>query len=55
MWGGGRNLPFVIDLAIGLYKIVILQQIKEAIANKDEKLNKLMTAQTPQLLPPKNY
>jgi len=40
-------LPYLIDLAIGLYKIVISQQIKETIANGHEKLNKLMTAQTP--------
>jgi len=44
---GGRNLPFLIDLAIGLHKIVISQQIKELIANRHEKLNKLMIAQTP--------
>jgi len=36
--GRGRNLPFLIDLAIGLDKIVISQQIKEVIANGDEKL-----------------
>jgi len=30
---GGQNLPFPIDLAIGLFKIVISQQIKEVIAN----------------------
>jgi len=42
----GRNLPFPTDLAIGLYKIVILRQIKEVIANRHKKLNKLMTAQT---------
>jgi len=53
LWG--RNLPFCVDLAIGLYKIVISQQIKEAISNGHEKLNKLMIAQTPQLLPAKNY
>jgi len=29
LWG--RNLLFLIDLAIGLYKIVISQQIKEVI------------------------
>jgi len=51
----GRNLPFFVDLAIGLYKIVISQQIKEAISNGHEKLTKLMIAQTPQLLPAKNY
>jgi len=34
-------LPFLIDLAIGLYKIVISQQIKEVIANGHEKLKKL--------------
>jgi len=44
---GGWNLPFLIDLAIGLYKIVILQQIKEVIAKGHQKLNKLMIAQTP--------
>jgi len=38
---GGWNLPFLIDLAIGLYKIVISQQIKEVIANGHEKLKKL--------------
>jgi len=41
-------------LAIGLYKIVILQQIKEVIAKGHQKLNKLMIAQTPQLLAAKN-
>jgi len=40
-----------IDLDIGLYKIVISQQIKEVIANRYEKLNRLMMAQT--LLPAK--
>jgi len=35
---GGRNLPSLIDLAIGLYKIVI------SIVNGHEKLNKLMMA-----------
>jgi len=45
LWG--RNLPFLIDLAIGLYKTVISQQFKEVIANRHEKLNKLMIAQTP--------
>jgi len=49
----GRNLPFLIDLAIGLYKIVISQQITEVIANGHEKLNNLMIAQTP--LPVRNY
>jgi len=44
---GGRNLPFPIDLAIGLYKIVILEQIMEVIANGDEKLITLMIAQIP--------
>ena len=44
---GGRNLPFLIDLAIGLYKVVISQQIKKVIANGHKKLNKLMIAQTP--------
>jgi len=39
---GGRNLPFLIDLAIGLYKIVILQQTNEVIAKGHQKLNKLM-------------
>jgi len=48
---GGRNLPFLVHLAIGLYKIVISQQIREAIANGDEELNELMIAQTPA----KNY
>jgi len=43
----GRNLPFSTDLAIGLYKIVILRQIKEVIANGHKKLNKFMIAQTP--------
>jgi len=43
----GRNLPFLTELAIGLYKIVTSQQIKEVIANGHEKLNKLITAQTP--------
>jgi len=43
----GRNLPFLVDLAIGLYKIVISQQIKEVIANGHDKLNKLIIAQTP--------
>jgi len=38
---------FFTDLAFGLYKIVISQQIKEVIANGHEKLNNLMTAQTP--------
>ena len=42
---GGRNLPFFIHLAIGLYKIVISQQIKEVIANRHERLHKLMIAQ----------
>jgi len=42
-----------IDLAIGLYKIVISQQIKKVIANEHEKLNKLMIAQTLWLLPAK--
>jgi len=42
-----RNLPFLTDLAIGLYKSVISQQIKEVIGNEHEKLNKLMIAQTP--------
>jgi len=32
--------------AFGLYKIVILQQIKEVIANGRDKLNKLMIAQS---------
>jgi len=31
---GDRNLPFLTDLAIDLYKIVISQQIKEVIANR---------------------
>jgi len=44
---GSRNLPFLIDLAICLYKIIISQQIKKVIANEHEKLNKLMIAQTP--------
>jgi len=44
---GGWNLPFLIYLAIGLYKIVILQQIKEVIAKGHQKLNKLMIAQSP--------
>ena len=48
---GDRNLPFLIDMAMiwrafGLYKIVILQQIKEVIANGRDKLNKLMIAQS---------
>jgi len=42
-----RNLPFPSDLAIGLNKIVISQQIKEVIANGHKKLNRLMIAQTP--------
>jgi len=37
-------------LAIGLYKIVISQQIKEVIANGHEKLNRPMIAQSPLLL-----
>jgi len=37
-----RYLPFLIDLAINLYKIVISQQIKEVITNGHEKLNKFM-------------
>ena len=45
LWG--RNSPFSIDLAIGLYKIVISQKIKEVIANGHEKLNRLITAQIP--------
>jgi len=53
--GKGRNLTFCIDLATGLYKIVTSQQIKEVIAHGHKKLNKLMTAQTPELLPAKNY
>jgi len=53
LWG--RNLPFFIDFAIDLYKIVISQQIKEVIANGHEKLNKLMISQSPWLLPAKNY
>ena len=52
---GDQNLPFLIDLAIGLYKIVILQQIKEVMVNGHEKLNKLLIAQTPHLLPAKHY
>jgi len=32
----GRNLPFLIDMAIGLYTIVISQKIKEVIANGRE-------------------
>jgi len=44
---GAGNLTFPIDLAIGLHKIVISQQIKEIIANGHEKLNRLMIAQTP--------
>jgi len=43
----GQNLPFSIGLAIGLYRIVISQCIKEVIANRHEKLNRLMIAQTP--------
>jgi len=35
-------LTFFFDLAIGVYKIVILQRIKEVIANRHEKLNKLV-------------
>jgi len=38
---------------IGLYKIVISQQIKKVIANSHEKLNKLIISQKPQLLPAK--
>jgi len=53
LWG--RNLPFPIDSAIGLYKIVISQQIKEILANGHEKLNRLMIAHTPWLLPAQNY
>jgi len=49
---GVEICPFSL-MAIGLYKIVISHQIKEAIANGHEKLNKLMIAQT--LLPAKNY
>ena len=30
---GDRHLPFLIDLATGLCKIIISQQIKEVIAN----------------------
>jgi len=37
----GGNLPILVDLAIGLYKIAILQQIKEVIANAYENLNSL--------------
>jgi len=37
----------LVDLAIGLYKLVISQQIKEVIANGHEKLHKPMIAQTP--------
>jgi len=46
---GAAELKFAIShwFVIGLYKIVISQQIKEAIANRQEKLNKLMIAQTP--------
>jgi len=44
---GGQILPFLVDLAVGLYKIVISQHIEEVIANGDEKLNKHMIAQTP--------
>jgi len=44
---GGRNLTFLVDLAICLYKIVISQQIKEVIANGHDKLNEHMIAQTP--------
>ena len=45
--GGGRNLPFPIDLVIRLHKIVISQQIKEVIANVHEKINRLMIGQAP--------
>jgi len=38
---GGRSLPFPIDLAIDLYKLVISQQIKEVMANGHDKLNRL--------------
>jgi len=44
---GSKFAIFLIDLAIGLYKIVISQQIKEVIANGCEKLNRLMIAQIP--------
>jgi len=44
---GSRNLPCVIDLTVGLYKIVSSQQIEEVIANEHEKLNRLIVAQTP--------
>jgi len=49
----GRNLSFLVDLAIGLYRIVIALQIKEVIVNAHGKLNKLMIAQTPNILPTK--
>jgi len=42
----GVEICHLIDLAIGLYKIVFSQQSKEVIANGHEKLNKLMIAQT---------
>jgi len=45
-------LPFIID-GHWLIQNRISQQIKEAIANGHEKLNKLMIAQTQ--LPAKNY
>jgi len=53
---GVEICPFpLICMAIGLYEIVISQQIKEVTGNRHEKLNKLMIAQTPQLLRAKNY
>ena len=47
LWLWGSKFAIPIDLAIGLHKIVISQQIKEVIANGHEKFNMLMTAQTP--------
>jgi len=51
----GQNLPFSVDLSIGLYKIVIWHQVKEVIAKRREKLNGLIIAEAPWLLPAKNY
>jgi len=42
-------------LAVGLYKIVISQQIKEVTANGHEELNRFIAGETPWLLPAKNY